>query len=72
MRNGREIEGRITRYNIRSTDIFFNSKFELGNLKQAFIVPSDRDYQKVVEEDMTGANPVSLTEGAEPGQKTIK
>lgn len=37
--NEKPIEGLISLLNIRSTDIFFNSRFESGNLKQAFIVP---------------------------------
>jgi hypothetical protein len=33
LKNSREIEAHITRFNIRHTDLFFNSRFESGNLK---------------------------------------
>ena len=52
LKKGRQVEGRITRFNLRTTDVFFNSKFELGNLKQAFIVPNESDFEAICEEKM--------------------
>jgi hypothetical protein len=40
------------RQNIRGTDLFFNSQFESGNLKQVFIVPQESDFKDILEDEM--------------------
>ncbi len=45
------MEGHITIENLRDTDVFFNSKFESGNLKQAFIVPQPLDFDELTDEE---------------------
>ena len=45
------MEGLILRQNIRGSDVFFNSNFECGNLRQAFIVPQESDYEANFLED---------------------
>ena len=48
-----EIEGFIKFERIRGTDVVFNSKFESGNLRQAFRVPYNHDFESVeVEEEV--------------------
>lgn len=47
----RPIEGHIILENLKDTDVFFNSKFESGNLKQAFIVPQPSDYDELTDEE---------------------
>ena len=47
----RQVEGHITIENLRDTDVFFNSKFESGNLKQAFIVPQPSDFDELTDEE---------------------
>lgn len=47
----RPVEGHIIIENPRDTDVFFNSKFESGNLKQAFIVPQPSDFDELTDEE---------------------
>jgi hypothetical protein len=46
------IEGNIVRMNVRGSDLFFNSRFESGNLKQVFIEPQPSDYEDLLEDEM--------------------
>ena len=36
---------------VRPYDVFFNSNFEAGNLKQAFLVPQNEDFDEVTDEE---------------------
>jgi len=45
------VEGHIIIENLRDTDVFFNSNFESGNLKQAFIVPQPLDFDELTDEE---------------------
>ena len=51
LKTPKPVEGYIIIENLRDTDIFFNSKFESGNLKQAFIVPQPVDFDELTDEE---------------------